>query len=68
MVADADGKAFAAAREFLEIKRRMLMIVAPEPVVLHRQPLDGFGQPHVKPPEPPRGFGGYFLSEGQSWS
>jgi len=39
----ADGKAFAVTGEFLEIKRRMTGIVAPEPVIFHRQPLNGFG-------------------------
>ena len=33
MVTNANGKAFAATRKFLEVERRMVMIVAPEPVV-----------------------------------
>lgn len=44
MIAHANGKSFAAISKFFEIKRWMTGIVAPEPVVFHRQKLNGFRQ------------------------
>jgi hypothetical protein len=43
MIPNANGKAFGTPAKFLEVKRRMTGIVAPEPVVFHGEPLDGFG-------------------------
>src|ERR1700733_6630539 len=66
VVAHADGKPFALAGQFLEIKRGMSRVVAPDPVILHGQPLNVFGQLLMELPKPARGAGGHCLSEGQS--
>ena len=66
MVAHANGKSFALAGQFLEIKLGMTRIVAPEPVIFHGQPLNVIGQLLVELPKPARGAGGHFLSASQS--
>ena len=66
MITNANGKAFGTTAEFLEIKRRMTRIVAPEPVIFHGQPMDGLRQLLIEFPKPPRGSGSHSLSEGQS--
>jgi hypothetical protein len=57
MITNAYGKAFGTPAEFLEIKRRMTRIVAPEPVIIFYpngfKALNGFSY-------------GHSLSEGQS--
>ncbi len=44
IIAHTNGKAITATREFLEIKRWMMRVFEPEPVVYRRQPLNGFRQ------------------------
>lgn len=68
VVAHAYGKAFTVTGQFLEIKRRMAWVVAPEPVIFHGQPLNVFGQLLIELPKPARGAGGHCWSEGQSRS
>src|ERR1017187_6708503 len=68
MVAHADGKPFTLTGKLFEIKRRMMWVVAPEPIVFHGQPLNVFGQLLIELPKPARGAGGHCFSAGQSWS
>src|ERR1035441_189905 len=68
MVAHADGKPFTLAGKLFEIKRRMTLVIAPEPIVFHGKPLNVFGQLLIELPKPARGAGGHCFSAGQSWS